>query len=54
MTKRELGESYFKQGYNCTQAVVLAFREEMGIDERTALMLASPFGGGKEITYAEA
>ena len=46
MTKRELGEAYFKEGYNCAQAVALAFREEMEIDERTALMLASPFGGG--------
>ena len=46
MSKRELGEAYFKEGYNCTQAVVLAFREEIGLDEHTALMLASPFGGG--------
>ena len=46
MTKGELAEQYFKQGYNCSQAVVLAFAPEMGIDEKTLLSLASSFGGG--------
>lgn len=46
MTKRELAESYFKQGYNCAQAVALAFKDEVSIDEKTLAMLASGFGGG--------
>lgn len=36
----------FKQGYNCSQAVLLAFAEELGIDETTATSIATPFGGG--------
>lgn len=46
MTKREIAENYFKQGYNCAQSVVLTFSKEINLDEKTALMLASPFGGG--------
>ena len=46
MTKKELGEQYFKQGYNCAQSVVLAFIDKMGIDEKSALTLISGFGGG--------
>lgn len=46
MTKRELASGYFKQGYNCAQSVVLAFKDELGLDERTLLTMASPFGGG--------
>lgn len=37
---------YFKQGYNCAQAVFLAFAPLYNIDEITALKLASSFGGG--------
>ncbi len=46
MNKVELAKSYFKEGYNCCQAVVLAFKDEMGLDERTALAISSSFGGG--------
>ena len=46
MNKKDLGINYFKQGYNCAQSVVLAFKDELGIDEKTALMISSPFGGG--------
>ena len=46
MTKKELGENYFKQGYNCAQSVVLAYVDELSIDEKTALTLISGFGGG--------
>lgn len=37
---------FFKQGYNCAQSVVAAFREDLGVDLETALKLASSFGGG--------
>ncbi len=36
----------FKQGYNCAQAVFLAFEDRYEIDRKTALMLSSSFGGG--------
>lgn len=36
----------FKQGYNCSQAVFLAFEDKYDIDHKTALMLSSSFGGG--------
>ena len=34
------------KGYNCAQAIVLAFHEEAGLDREQALRLASSFGGG--------
>lgn len=37
---------YFKDGYNCAQAVFLAFAEDFGFDNETALKLSSSFGGG--------
>ena len=36
----------FKQGYNCSQAVFMAFCDKYGIDEENAAVLASSFGGG--------
>lgn len=36
----------FKSGYNCSQAVVLAFSDLTTIDEKTILQLTSSFGGG--------
>lgn len=46
MTKGEIAKQYFLQGYNCSQSVLLAFCDDLGIDEQTALLIASPFGGG--------
>ena len=46
MERRELAGEYFLQGYNCSQAVVLAFSDIIGINEKDALKLASSFGGG--------
>ena len=46
MTKRELGESYFKEGYNCAQAVVLAFENELKLDRDFIAKSISGFGGG--------
>ena len=46
MSRAEQAKEYFEQGYNCAQAVALAFEKETGL-ERTALLNASlPFGGG--------
>ena len=45
-TKAEKAKKYFEEGYNCCQAVVLAFTDEMKIDKDVALSIASSFGGG--------
>ena len=37
----------FAAGYNCAQAVVGAFADELGMTERQAARLASSFGGGR-------
>jgi len=36
----------FKEGYNCAQAVFLAFEDLYQIDRKTAIRLSSSFGGG--------
>ena len=36
----------FKEGYNCSQAVLLAFEDVHHMDRETASKLASSFGGG--------
>ena len=46
MTKSEIAKNYFLQGYNCAQAVFLAFAKDEGLSEETALKIASSFGGG--------
>lgn len=46
MTHEEKALQYFTDGANCAQAVVMAFREELGMDEKAAARLASSFGGG--------
>ena len=42
----ETAMSYFKDGYNCSQSVLLAFHEECGLDFETAVRISSSFGGG--------
>lgn len=42
----DLARDLFKEGYNCSQAIVLAFSDETGLDRDTALKMASPFGLG--------
>ena len=46
MTHGERAEQNFRCGYNCAQSVVLAFGDVTGLDDRTAAMLSSSFGGG--------
>lgn len=36
----------FKEGFNCSQSVFLAFEDLYSIDQFTALKLSSSFGGG--------
>lgn len=46
MDKKELASNYYKNGYNCAQAVVLAFQPEMGMEKDTLAKLSMGFGGG--------
>lgn len=38
--------AYFKEGFNCSQAVVAAFADLYGFSETQALKMAASFGGG--------
>ena len=43
----EKAKRLFKEGgYNCCQAVVLAYNDVFGIDDETAAAMSSGFGGG--------
>lgn len=42
----ECAISLFKEGYNCSQAVIGAYCKELGMDFETAIKLTSSFGGG--------
>ena len=44
--RQQLAEEYFLQGFNCCQAVMMAFRDVTGLDEKTTLSVAFAFGGG--------
>lgn len=46
MTHAEKARELFKEGYNCAQAVVGAYAEEIGLPKETLMKLASSFGGG--------
>lgn len=45
-THSELAMAYFKEGYNCSQSVFLAFCDEYHMDIETALKISSSFGAG--------
>ena len=42
----QIAQDRFTQGFNCSQSVFCAFASKLGITDESALMLASPFGGG--------
>ena len=44
--RKELAVSNFEQGYNCSQAVFMAYSDLYGIDKETAAKLGTSFGGG--------
>ena len=41
-----LAADLFLEGYNCAQAVAVAFCDLTGMDKKEAAKLAAPFGGG--------
>lgn len=38
--------SYFEEGYACSQSVLLAYAEELDLNENSARLISSTFGGG--------
>jgi C_GCAxxG_C_C family probable redox protein len=46
MTNPEKASSTFNAGYNCSQSVLIVYAEKFGMDNITAIKLASGFGGG--------
>ena len=44
--KADKARALFKMGYNCSQSVLGAFSDDLGIDFDTAMRLSSSFGGG--------
>ncbi len=46
MTRAEKAAQLFHDGYNCAQAVALAFCDVTGLDEGFTARMASSFGGG--------
>lgn len=46
MNKVEKSKNYFKNGFNCSQAVFTTFATELGLSEEMALRVSTQFGGG--------
>ena len=46
MNKVEKSQEYFKNGFNCSQAVFTTFATELGLPEELALKVSTQFGGG--------
>lgn len=46
MDHSEQAGAFFQQGYNCAQAVLLAFAETYGLSPEQAAQTAAGFGGG--------
>lgn len=44
--KVALAVQYFKNGYNCSQSVFMAFADDFGVDKTMAAKISASFGGG--------
>jgi C_GCAxxG_C_C family probable redox protein len=42
----EKAQAFFDEGYACSQSLLLTFASQFDLDERTAKLIASTFGGG--------
>ncbi len=45
-SRKEKAMELFSQGYNCSQSVVLAYADVLGLDWEQAAKLSASFGGG--------
>ncbi len=46
MSQAEKAVSCFKEGFMCSQALLIAYADEFGMDRLTALKVSAAFGGG--------
>lgn len=46
MSRGDIAKDYFVKGYNCAQAVALAYCDLLNMDEKTIARAVSGFGGG--------
>lgn len=46
MDKKEEALNIFNNGFNCSQAVLSVFCEDLGLDKNIALKISTGFGGG--------
>lgn len=46
MSRAELAEQYFNEGYACSQAVVMAFKDVVKVDSNILMQISLPLGGG--------
>ena len=46
MNRAEKGKELFESGVNCSQAVLLAYEDELDVDSRVLLRIGASFGGG--------
>lgn len=46
MNKVEKSLNYFKNGFNCSQALLATYATDFGLSEEMALKVATQFGGG--------
>ena len=46
MDREIRGAQLFMEGYNCAQAVIMAFSDLIGMDEKICAKISSSFGGG--------
>lgn len=46
MVRAEIARKYFLEGYNCSQSVMLAFQDELGLTKEQVARIALPMGGG--------
>ena len=49
MSKVEKAVEQFGKGFNCSQAILSAYCEELGLDYEMSLKIATGFGGGMHI-----
>ena len=46
MDKVKKAEKLFKDGYSCSQAILLSYADEFGLDKDQAAKISATFGGG--------
>lgn len=45
-SRTDKAKAYFLEGYTCSQAVLMAFADDLGLDQSVAAKISCGFGGG--------